>query len=366
MEVVIDPTPPDTVEVLAGLIAELDSETTRAGDFYDDVCEALCRLTSMERAGTLLYDPATRAVRFVGSHGVDKELIGEIEGTLDETPIAQRALAEDRVVEASEHLEREVPERYARFAGLTTLTCTPVAAGGRWLGVIFADRGGGRFELSERDRQTMLTLGRLAALAASVEGATRQDERAHRLNERIGLVREIHDRVMQRLFGLVLALGSGEPLSADDRRACHDELQAALTDLRSALGRPLGPQERSSTPGLRKVVERRAARTPELELDWPAAVEVPGRLDELAQSVFVEALRNCEKHADAKRIEVRLAAVDETFELEITNDGSGAAGPGSGLGLRLLTLEALQQDALVEFGPLADGRWRVRMTGTAS
>ena len=116
MEVVIDPTPPDTVEVLAGLIAELDSETTRAGDFYDDVCEALCRLTSMERAGTLLYDPATRAVRFVGSHGVDKELIGEIEGTLDETPIAQRALAEDRVVEASEHLEREVPERYARFA----------------------------------------------------------------------------------------------------------------------------------------------------------------------------------------------------------------------------------------------------------
>ena len=29
----------------------------------------------------------------------------------------------------------------------------------------------------------------------------------------------------------------------------------------------------------------------------------------------------------------------------------------------MLTMEALQQDALVEFGPLPDGRWRVRMVG---
>ena len=51
-----------------------------------------------------------------------------MEGTLDETPVAQRALAEDRVVEVSERLEHEVPARYARFAGITTLTCTPVSA----------------------------------------------------------------------------------------------------------------------------------------------------------------------------------------------------------------------------------------------
>ncbi|MQA74275.1 MAG: GAF domain-containing protein [Solirubrobacterales bacterium] len=357
----IAPAHPDTVEVLAGLIAELDS-ATEAGEFYDDVCEALCRLTSMRRAGILLYDPATRAVRFVGSHGIDREIVGEIEGTLDETPLAQRALAEDRVVEASEHLEREVPERYARYAGATTLTCTPVAAGGRWLGIILADRGGGHFAPSDEERQTMLTLGRLAALAASVERATRQDERAHRLAERIGLVREIHDRVMQRLFGLVLVFGSGEALSAEERRACHDELQTVLGDLRSALGRPLGSRE-PTRADLRSVIERRAERTPELAVDWPAGIEVPERLEELAQSVFVEALRNCEKHARPTRIEVSLASTGDAFELEIANDGTGSAGPGAGLGLRLLTLEALQQDALVEFGPLPDGGWRVRMVG---
>lgn len=362
------PAHPDTVEVLAGLIAELDS-ATEAGEFYDHVCEALCRLTSLDRAGVLLYDPASRAVRSAGSHGLDRELIGQVEGTLDETPIARRALAEDRIVIASEHLEEEVPPRYARFAGITTLCCGPIAAGGRWHGILLADKGGGHVEPSAEDRQTMLTLGRLAALAASVEHATRQDERARQLSERVELTREIHDRVMQRLFGLTLALGSGHPLTAAERQTCHDKLQATLSDLRSALGRPISTRGRPLSTSLMELVKRRAERTPEMVLTADDQVEAPPRLEALAQSVFVEALRNCEKHAEAKSIEVRVGRPGETFELEITNDGVGEGtkltGSGSaGLGLRLLTIEALAEDALVEFGALPGGRWHVRMVAS--
>ena len=135
----------------------------------------------MERAGLFLYDPTLRIVRPVGSAGVDPDLLDGVEGTLEETPVAQRALAEDSVVELSEGLEHQVPARYARFAGITTLTCTPVSASGRWLGVIFADRGGGRFRLTEEERQSMWTLGKLAALAAIGERATKQPEAAPRL-----------------------------------------------------------------------------------------------------------------------------------------------------------------------------------------
>lgn len=320
----------------------------------------------MRRAGVFLYDPATRAVRASGVHGIDRELVRDVEGTLDETPIAQRALAEDRVVVASESLERELPPRYARFAGITTLVCGPVAAGGRWLGVIFADRGGGHFRPSAQERQTILTLGRLAALAASVERATRQDERARRLSERIALTREIHDRAMQRLFGLSLALGSGDALGPEELRTCHEELQAVLTDLRSALERPPAERPAPARTTLAELVRRRAERTPELAVSWPAAVEVPAPLEPLAQSVFLEALRNCEKHARPTRIDVRVARDDATFELEIANDGAGPSPGGAGLGLRLLTLEALQRDALVEYGALPEGRWHVRMVGAAA
>ncbi len=333
------------------------------------MCEALCRLTSLERAGLLLYDSASHSVRSTGSHGLDKELIGQVEGTLDETPMARRALAEDRIVIASS-LDEEVPPRYAHFAGITTLVCGPIAAGGRWLGVLFADQGGERFELSAQDSQTMLTLGRLAALAASVEHATRQDERARQLSERVELTREIHDRVMQRLFGLTLALGSGHPLTAAERQTCHDQLQATLADLRSALGRPISSHGRPRSTTLMELIRRRAERTPEIVLTPGTPVEVPERLESLAQSVFLEALRNCDKHARPRLIEVRVARPGEMFELEITNDGIDpqrheASAASAGLGLRLLTIEALQEDALVEFGSVPGGRWHVRMVAAA-
>jgi signal transduction histidine kinase len=136
-----------------------------------------------------------------------------------------------------------------------------------------------------------------------------------------------------------------------------------LADLRSALGRPMSSHGLPHRSSLGELVARRAERTPELLIEWPTGVEVPERLETLAQSVFIEALRNCEKHATASQIEVRVDEPGDAFELEITNDGSAGDGIGAGLGLRLLTIEALQQDALVEFGRLPEGRWHVRMVG---
>jgi GAF domain-containing protein len=210
----------DALDVIVELLSGLDDDVLSSGrEFYDRLCEALCRLTSMERAGLMLYDDARKLVVPVGSHGIEPGLLSQVHGTLEETPIAQRALAEDRV-ELSDDLEREVPARYARFAGVTTFTCTPVAAGGRWLGVIFADRGGGNFELTEPERHAMWTLGKTAALAASARIATSQQERARLLSARLDLAREIHERVVQRLFGVSLVLGSDSELSPEERRRC--------------------------------------------------------------------------------------------------------------------------------------------------
>jgi signal transduction histidine kinase len=335
---------------------------TEIGEFYNRLCEAVCRLTSMERAVLYLYDPTLRVVRAVGCHGVDPSALQGVEGTLDETPIAQRALAFDSVVAASERLEKELPPRYAQFAGITTITCTPVSAARRWLGVIFADRGGGkRFELTDEERQTMWSLGKLAALAASVEQATIQREAAHRLAERIDLIREIHERVIQRLFALLLVLGSEGELDADARQTCHDELREVLGELRGALGRTRDERARATTMGLRQALGRIAAIRDDLEVDWPDGVEVPAELDESARDLLLEAIRNVDKHASASRIQVLIRAEDGRFSLEVVNDGANGGGAGRGLGLRLATIEALRHSGIVEFGPLPGGRWHVRL-----
>jgi len=350
----------DTVDVLADLLAEIDAATD-VHEFYDRVCEGVCRLTSMERVGLFLYDPTLRSVRAVGSHGVDTTLLEDVEGTLEETPIAQRALAGDLVVEASKNLEREVPPRYARFAGITTLTCTPVSAGGRWFGVIFADRGGGRFTLTAAERQTMWTLGKLAALAASVEHATIQREAARRLSDRISLTREIHERVIQRLFGLLLVLGSDQELSGEQRELCHDELREVLGELRSSLGGSLAPHGQRSTATVRQILDRIATYQGGLTVSWAEGTKIPEELEPLAQSVLLEALRNVQKHADAGSISVSVATDDGTFVLEVVNDGAKQVSSGTGLGLRLATIEALEHNGIVEFGPVAPDGWHVRL-----
>ena len=351
-----------TVEVLVGLLAELD-EATESGVFYDRVCRAVCTLTSMKRAALLLNDETYRAVIPMGSYGVDPELLKRIEGTLDETPIARLAPEEDRVVEVTGSLHGHVPARYAELADTPTITCTPISAARRWLGVIFADRGGEDFTLDGGERETMLTLGRLAALTASVEHSTEQRESERRLAERVELTRELHENAIQRLFGVALALGSERGLSAEERRRCQEELRSVVADLRHALTRPVAGPPRGLQMSLRQLLERLLERRPELHLEWEPGVEVPPDLEPLAQSVLNEALRNADRHAEPSQIEVRVASDGETFSLAVENDGSldDRATKGGGLGLRLAALEALRYEGLVEFGSPSPGRWRVRL-----
>jgi signal transduction histidine kinase len=287
-----------------------------------------------------------------------------VHGTLEETPVARIALAEDRVVVVSGDLASHIPARYADFPGVTTLTCTPVSAAGRWLGVIFADRGGVEFRLTDDERTAMWTLGKTAALAASVRMGTSAHERSRLLSQRVDLAREVHDRVMQRLFGVSLVLGSEVELGPAERRRAADELQEAVADLRTVLARPPEAAGPGTGSTLRAELDRLTHHYEQpIEVRWPEGVEVPEGLEGLAQSVLAEALRNATKHAAPERLEVTVDAPDGAFVLEVANDGAtpGQRGAGAGMGLRLAALDALARGGVLEFGSVAEGAWRVRL-----
>ena len=353
----------DMLDVFVELLSQLDAPTP-AHEYYGRICQAVCRLTSMERVALFIYDEGRHRVRAVGSWGLDDALLEEVDATLDESPLARRALEEDRVVEASSEIEQEVPAEYARLFGLTTLTCTPLAAAGRRFGVLFADRGGGHSRITDSERHAMWTLGKLVALAEAARIATRQQERARGLADRIGLTREIHEQVIQRLFGVSLALSAEQELTTDERRRCVVEMETALADLRSALRRPLAPDPLETQTTLRKELERLARRGegPPVVVAWEAPRRLPPRLEPLAQSVLAEALRNVHKHAEPTRVDVSVGSSDGTAFLEVVNDGVLATHvPASGMGLRLAQFEALQQGGVIEFGRLDPDRWRLRL-----
>jgi signal transduction histidine kinase len=353
----------EPLEVFVELLAELDTDTSST-DFYDRICEAICRLTTMERAAIFMADITRRRAVVVGSHGTSfRELMAlSAAPQLISTPIAQRALVEDEVVVVHD-VEDQVPPEYAERFGITTLVCTPLSAAGRPYGVIVADRGGGAFDVADGERHLLWTLGKTAALVATARNATRSQERNRRLGERIELAREIHERVMQRLFGVSLALSAEAPLDAEARERSRSELQRALGDLREALERPLAPLALHTGTTLAAEVARVARANEAIAVTWAPDVSVPPNAEPLAQSVLAEALRNVAKHAEARRIEIIVSGdeAEDTFSLEVRNDGVGPGARGAGMGLRLAAFEALQHGGVVDFGAPAEGWWRVRL-----
>src|ERR1700754_2360077 len=301
-----------TVEGRVGLLAELD-QATESGVFYDRVCQAVVTLTSMKRAVLMLHDETYHSVIAMGRSGVPDDLMKRIGGTLDETPIAQIALEEDRVVEVGVNgrdgdLAEHGPARYAELPQSTYLTCVPISAARRWLGVIFADREGEDYPLEDGERETMMTLGRLAALTASVEHSTEQRESERRLAERVELTRDLHENAIQRLFGVALAIGSDDELSKAERRRCQEGRRSVVAALPRALTRPLDPPVRPAKACLGELLDRLVERRPELRVDWAEGVEVPADLEPVAQLVLNEALRNADRHAHPTEIMVRIAA----------------------------------------------------------
>jgi signal transduction histidine kinase len=231
--------------------------------------------------------------------------------------------------------------------------------------VICADRGGGRFELSDGERHLLWTLGKTAALVAAARNVTRQQERTRRLSDRLELAREVHERVLQRLFGVSLALSAEQPLDREQRDRCLVEMREALGDLRRALERPLAPLPPETGTTLASELER-VRRSPGMavDVDWHGDFSVPADLEPLAQSVLAEALRNIEKHAKPSRVDVVVTRDADTFTLEVRNDGTSratAAAASGGMGLRLAAFEALQHGGVVESGPVGPDSWRVRL-----
>jgi signal transduction histidine kinase len=340
------------IELFADVLAQGELSAAE-DDFYSRLCEATVRATRLRRAIIFRYDSARRRVRAAGSFGIDVSIFADAFITVESAPLAKRALELDRVIEVTEGLERELPGEYARLLHSSTVVCSPMSA---------RDDAP---PLDDAERDVLWILGKTAALASMARVATRQREKARQLEHRIDLTREVHENVIQRLFGISLALSTDRPLDEATRLRCAQELQRSLAELRSALERPLGRSAPDTKTTLADEVRRLRHEHPDLgiEPEAGAALAVPAALEGLAQSVLAEAIRNAHKHAQPTRVAVRAATSEDTFVLEVSNDGvqGGGRGQRAGVGLRLAAMEALQAGGVLEFGQRERRRWRVRL-----
>jgi signal transduction histidine kinase len=355
----------DALELFVEVLSQSEDGEIGGDEFYARLCEAVCRLAAMRRALIFRYDAESRRVRAVGAHNLD---VGAFSGafvSIESAPITGEALRTDRVIEITGDLHGHFPPEYGVLVDEPRrLLCAPMGAAGRAIGVIMADRALSDPPFDDTERQLLWTLGKAAALAAVARIVATQRETAKQLEQRIDLAREVHEGVIQRLFGVSMALDGEGDLPAEARARCASETQAALTDLRRALQRPLSRTPRETRTTFVAEVERLAWANPGLgvRLVGGDPGDVPPALEPLAQSVLTEAVRNAHKHATPTSVDVRVGQVDGAFVLEVVNDGvdGGGAHP-PGMGLRLAAFEALQSGGVVEFGEREPGVWQVRL-----
>ena len=337
--------------VLLELLSALDSAAAGSPrDFFDRICRGVCELTPITRCALLLYDEREKRVMPAGSHGIDDEILSRLNGTLEETPIAALALAEDRVVVTSA-LSRAIPERHRGLPGVETLACVPIAAGERWLGVMLCDRGGG--ELRARAAPQPPDVGARQDRGARGEHAARLRParareaagRAHRPRPRGPRPRDpapVRPLARARL---------GRRRSAGEQQRAADEMRSALDDLRTAMqrtGEP--PQSRTERrPSAPRSSGSRPTTRLSIAVDRRRGGSRRPRLEALAQSVLAEALRNAAKHARPERDSWSRRAARRRH---LRAGGSQrrrrarAAPAAPGMGLRLAALEAIQRRRL--------------------
>ncbi|HWD54705.1 MAG TPA: ATP-binding protein [Acidimicrobiales bacterium] len=165
-------------------------------------------------------------------------------------------------------------------------------------------------------------------------------------NERDRIARDLHDLVIQRVFGVGMRLTSmlgGLPASTGERvREVVDELDKVIADIRTTIF-DLQAQ-RTAARGLRRGVlqlssdaSERLDFRPRVHFDGPIDTAVDREMADQLLAVLRESLSNIIRHAGASAVEVTVAAEHDDLVLRVADDGVGPAPPDtrvSGFGLR--------------------------------
>ena len=177
----------------------------------------------------------------------------------------------------------------------------------------------------------------LGAATAAIQNA-RLHENTHRLavleeRERIGM--DLHDGVIQSIYGVGLALDNARALLREDPDSAETNLKKAMEDLNRTIRdirnyildlRPRQLRGESLIEGLNRLVsEFRQNTRVEISLAGPKdhLVDLP-QINAMALfHICQESLANIAKHANAKKVTIDLWTTSDRALLEVHDDGNG-------------------------------------------
>ncbi len=209
----------------------------------------------------------------------------------------------------------------------------PITVKGRSMGRLYLTNKHGAPEFSEDDRRLVERFALHAGIA--MENA-RLHDRVRRLgivSERERISRDLHDSIIQRIYGVTLSLEDvpeliGEaPDQASERvdRAI-DALHATINEIRSFIFglRPILLEEGGLLVALETLAnEVRLNSTVDIDVRGTEPEPLPVGVSGELLSIVRETLSNVARHADARRATITVRPEEGALHLEIADDGRG-------------------------------------------
>jgi signal transduction histidine kinase len=237
------------------------------------------------------------------------------------------------------------------IAPIGPIMVLPLVGAARIRGALIVARlqGGKQFSAGDLDMAT--TFANHAALALELSDARADQARVVLLEDHDRIARDLHDHVIQRLFGAGLIIQSvsavlESPSEISRLSDVIDDLDDTIRQIRMSIFQlrgPLGPAAASVRAQLLAVVAELAPH-----LGFQPRVSVSGPLDALVDAAIVpdllavlrEGLTNAARHAGASWMSVEVIAESHGLSIEITDDGVGIGDSGRRSGLANLAERA--------------------------
>jgi signal transduction histidine kinase len=185
-------------------------------------------------------------------------------------------------------------------------------------------------EFTEQDERVAVAFASAAGVA--VDNARLRERLAHiaLVEERERIARDLHDKVIQRLFAAGMSLQTALPLTARTEVATRiaqsiEDLDETIREIRYTIFALERPAHRGARVDVFAEVDRAREAlgfSPQLKLDGPVDLAITAEIAEHLLATLQEALANVAKHARASKVDV-LVQADSHLLLRVEDDGVG-------------------------------------------
>ncbi len=220
-------------------------------------------------------------------------------------------------------------------AGFRQIACIPLRSGENVMGVLSIITRHNDMPFDQRSIQMLSAVCNWAGLAIENARLHNNVRRLAVLEERDRIGMDLHDGIIQSVYGVGLSLESTYQIVEEDPQDAKARIQQAIKNLNQAIRdirayildlRPRQLGNDGLMNGLKRLVaEYRANTFSEISLTGPRSdlKELPHSSSLALFHICQEALANAAKHAAAKEVQVALWTTADRVLLEIRDDGRG-------------------------------------------